>query len=273
MALSFEESKKQALKQAAAPMLMSVSNEVIIDSDNNWKKPENASNYEYYNNEYHDDDLSTVDGNKKITLSTNQINLTQEKNSQYIPFEIPRYYDGFDLSKTALSIYWVNESGSGSVSVPVDVYYNESKIRFAWLVDNDVTARAGKIKFEIQASGTNSKGYEYLWKTKSNDGISVVQALEIKSFIEPDDTWQETFVAKVSAQADRAEVASNKAEAAAVAAEKAASDLQDGIADEVKTALGDNYYTKSEVDGRLENVQVDLTGYATETYVDEKLQQ
>lgn len=271
MALSFEKSKKQALKQAAAPMLMSVSNEVIIDSDNNWKKPENASNYEYYNNEYHDDDLSTVDGNKKITLSTNQINLTQEKNSQYIPFEIPRYYDGFDLSKTALSIYWVNESGSGSVSVPVDVYYNESKIRFAWLVDNDVTARAGKIKFEIQASGTNSKGYEYLWKTKSNDGISVIQALEIKSFIEPDDTWQETFIAKVSAQADRAEIASNKAEAAAVAAEKTASDLQDGIADEVKTAIGDNYYTKSEVDGKLENVQVDLTGYATETYVDEKV--
>lgn len=276
MALSFEESKKQALKQAAAPMLMSASNEVIIDSDNNWKKPENASKYEYYN-EYHDDDLSTVDGNKKITLSTNQINLTQEKNSQYIPFEILRYYDGFDLSKTALSIYWVNESGSGSVSAPVDVYYNDDKIRFAWLVDDKVTARAGKIKFEIQALGTNSKGHEYLWKTKSNDGISVIQALEIKSFIEPDDTWQETFIAKVSAQADRAEVASNKAEAAAVAAEKAAADLQDGIADEVKTAIGDNYYTKSdvytklEVDGKLENVQVDLTGYALETYVDEKV--
>ena len=271
MALSFEESKKQALKQAAAPMLMSVSNEVIIDSDNNWKKPENASHYEYYNNEYHDDDLSTVDGNKKITLSANQLNLTQEKNSQYIPFEIPRYYDGFDLSKTALSIYWVNESGSGSVSVPVDVYYNDSKIRFAWLVDDDVTARAGKIKFEIQASGTNSKGYNYLWKTNSNDGINVTQALEIKSFIEPDDKWQETFIAKVSAQADRAEVASDKAEAARMAAEKAALDLQDGIADEVKTAIGDNYYTKSEVDGKLENVQVDLTGYATETYVDEKV--
>ena len=55
MALSFEESKKQALKQAAAPMLMSVSNEVIIDSDNNWKKPENASNYEYYNKLYLED--------------------------------------------------------------------------------------------------------------------------------------------------------------------------------------------------------------------------
>lgn len=32
-----------------------------------------------------------------------------------------------------------------------------------------------------------------------------------------------------------------------------------------------NYYTKSEVDGAIENVEVDLTGYATEQYVDESI--
>ena len=152
MALSFEESKKQALSQATTPMLMSLSPDT---NSENWSRPDNYTIYEYYD-EYYDNDMSTVDSSKKITLSTNQINLTQEKNSQYIPFEIPRYYDGFDLSTTNLSIYWVNEVGRGGVSIPVDVYCSEDKIRFAWLIDDDVTARVGKIKFEIQAEGENS---------------------------------------------------------------------------------------------------------------------
>ena len=202
MALSFEESKKQA--EAATPTLMSLSSNATTFASENWTKPINSSLYTYYNNEYSDNKVSTVDENKNITLSDSQINLTQEKNSQYIPFQIPRYYDGFDLTKTELSIYWVNEKGAGSTSIPVDVYYSDDKIRFAWLVDDDVTAIAGNIKFEIQARGTNSRGYNYVWKTKSNDGINVLQALEIKSFIEPDQTWQDNFVSRLAANADRA---------------------------------------------------------------------
>lgn len=140
MALSFEESKKQLSEQATAttPMLMSLSDDTVMlaATTENWQKPRNSSIYTYYNDEYHDDSISTVDSNKNITLSETQINITQEKNSQYIPFEIPRYYDGFDLSKTELSIYWVNKNGSGSTSLPVDVYYSDDKIRFAWLVDD-----------------------------------------------------------------------------------------------------------------------------------------
>ena len=267
MALSFEESKKQALSQATTPMLMSLSPDT---NSENWSRPDNYTIYEYYD-EYYDNDMSTVDSSKKITLSTNQINLTQEKNSQYIPFEIPRYYDGFDLSTTNLSIYWVNEVGRGGVSIPVDVYCSEDKIRFAWLIDDDVTARVGKIKFEIQAEGENSKGYKYLWKSKPNDGINVIQSLEIKSFIEPDEQWQETFISKLSAQADRAEAARDEAQIAANEAKQTAADLQDGIAEEVQNAIGENYYTKSEVDEKVSNVTVDLTGYATETYVQEQI--
>ena len=61
------------------------------------------------------------------------------------------------------------QDGYGSFTIPVDVYCSADKIRFAWLVSDDVTAIAGKVQFEIQASGYNSFGDEYLWKTKSND--------------------------------------------------------------------------------------------------------
>lgn len=274
MALSFEESKKLLAEQMAAqaPARMSLRSMAVASEGGNWQKPKNASFYEYYDNEYHDDKLSIVDENKNITLSADQINITQEKNSQYIPFEIPRYYDGFDLTTTELSIYWVNKLGNGGPAIPVDVYYNEDKIRFAWLVDDKVTALAGKIQFEIQASGTNSKGYSYLWKTKSSDGINVLQALEIKGFIEPDETWQDSFIQRISQQADRAEAAAANAQAYADEAKRVALELQDGIAQEVQTALGENYYTKPEVDEALDNVQVDLTGYATEQYVQDEIE-
>ena len=269
MALSFEESKKQA--EAATPTLMSLSSNATTFASENWTKPINSSLYTYYNNEYSDNKVSTVDENKNITLSDSQINLTQEKNSQYIPFQIPRYYDGFDLTKTELSIYWVNEKGAGSTSIPVDVYYSDDKIRFAWLVDDDVTAIAGNIKFEIQARGTNSRGYNYVWKTKSNDGINVLQALEIKSFIEPDQTWQDNFVSRLAANADRAEQAEAKAKNYADQAKQYADNLQDGLEQEVNDVIKENYYTKTEVDQKVANVKVDLTGYATEDYVNEQI--
>ena len=274
MALSFEESKKQAQEQttlAATPMMMSSSANMSTFATESWNKPSNSYIYTYYNNEYSDDKISTVDEAKNINLSDSQINLTQEKNSQYIPFQIPRFYDGFDLSKTELSIYWVNERGAGSSTIPVDVYYSSDKIRFAWLVDDDVTAIAGNIKFEIQARGTNSKGYNYIWKTKSNNGINVIQALEIKSFIEPDETWQDNFISRLSANADRAEQAEAKAKEYAEQAGQYAADLADGLEEEVKATLQNNYYTKGEVDNAIANVTVDLTGYATEEYVDEQI--
>ena len=271
MALSFEESKKKLEEQAFTPAPMSLYRSVEdVSTYVNWEKPANASFYTYYD-EYHDEKLSTVDENKNITLSVEQINITQEKNSQYIPFEIPRYYDGFDLTTTELSIYWVNKLGYGSSAIPVNVYYSDDKIRFAWLVDDDVTSLAGKIKFEIQASGTNSLGYDYLWKTKTNDGINVIQALEIKGFIEPDEAWQEGFIQKLSQQANRAEQAASSAQTYASEARQVLSDLQDGLSDEVQEVIGDNYYTKTEVDEALNNVQVDLTGYATETYVQSQI--
>ena len=236
MALTFEESKKQlaqAMAAAAKPAVMSmhsVDEPVMMAAYENWEKPANASFYEYYNNEYYDDKLSTVDENKNITLSMNQINLTQETNSQYIPFQIPRFYDGFDLANTELSVYWVNKHGQGGPSIPVDVYYSADKIKFAWLVDDNVTAVAGKIQFEIQASGENSKGYKYVWKTKTCDGINVLQALEIKQFIEPDDSWQESFIDKLSAKVEAAEAQADRAAAQATTAKNAASVAEGHVA-------------------------------------------
>lgn len=264
MALSFEESKKQLSQLAATPMMMSLARDTAIAE--NWRKPDNAYLYDYYDNEYSDDKITTVDDNKNIHLGEGQINLTQEKNSQYIPFELPRYYDGFDLSKTELAIFWVNTNEDGSFAIPVDVYYSDDKIRFAWLIDENVTAVAGNIKFEIQASGTNSKGYDYLWKTMCNAGINVIQALEMKQFIKPDDTWQESFFQKIADEANKAEQASTDALGYAQDAQGAVSTIEGIKSDiiEIKESLLDNL--DAEV---ASSMSVVLADYALHTYVDD----
>lgn len=241
-----EETESNTEVQVAA---YSLDNDVAVYStiENGWSKPANYNEYKYYE-EYSDSSISSVDKNKNITLSSEQINLTQENHSQYIPFEIPRYYDGFDLVNTKITIYWVNSKKAGSEDPVVDVYYNSDKIRFAWLIDSDVTALAGSVEFEIHATGENSQGEEYVWKTKTNKGLTVIQALEIKDFIKPDTTWQTTFLSQVN---EAKSAAMNAASEAKDAYEK----MKDGVADEVRAEMN-NFYTKPEVDEIVESVDI-----------------
>lgn len=306
MALSFEESKKQFMQQSATPMTLSMraSAEPAAEpiaayaGDETWEKPENASFYTYFNNEYHDDKVSTVDSEKNIVLNQEQINLTQEKNSQYIPFEISRYYDGFDLANTELAIYWVNKNGDGSFSVPVDVYCSADKIRFAWLVSDEVTAIAGKIKFEIQASGKNSLGQEYLWKTRSNDGINVLQALYFNTFVKPDESWQSGFVQKISEEKKAAQDAAQAAQDALSSVNEALeqtrtlkeetmslyNDLYTGLKDEAAAAVAevlDDYALDTDVSNAIAATEAKIptklseldndAELATETFVADRI--
>ena len=136
--------------------------------DGNWTQ---HTGYKYYES-YSDDNISFVDEDKKISLHKKQHNITQETNSQYMPFEMPRYYDGFDLTTTTISIHYETKDKYHGVSEPVNVSYNDEKIRFAWLVDDKTTHIAGNVKFVIRADGVtfDDKGneYAYTWKLLSN---------------------------------------------------------------------------------------------------------
>ena len=65
-----------------------------------------SEKYLWYS-DYSDNDFSEVDSSKNINVSQNQINLTQESNSQFIPFRMNRFYDGMDLMKMTLLIHFV----------------------------------------------------------------------------------------------------------------------------------------------------------------------
>lgn len=250
MALSFEESKQQLLQQsqtAAKPMMMATR---AVMAETGWTRV-TTPNYAWFDN-FSDDKISLIDENKDITIDASQINISQESKSQFIPFEMPRYYDGIDLTRMAISIHFTNSDKQHAASPAVNVQYNSDKIRFAWLVDGNATHIDGNLQFEIHADGSISdnvgKSYEYRWKSKPTDKFNIVKSLCQDPNCEPifvNEDWVQEIVKNV-----------------ATAVAKEIKDVQVDLS---------NYYTKTEVDEKVNNVTVDLTGYATETYVNEQI--
>ena len=250
MALSFEESKQQLIQQnetVARPMIMKAR---VMATESGWTRVTDPK-YAWFD-EFTDDKISYVDENKDITIDNSQINISQESKSQFIPFEMPRYYDGIDLTKMAISIHFTNSDKQHAASPAVNVQYNNDKIRFAWLVDANATHIDGNLQFEIHADGTISdntgKSYGYRWKSKPTDKFNIVKSLCQDPNCEPiyvNDDWVQEIVQNVAT----------------------------AVAEEIKNIQVDlsNYYTKTEVDEKIANVDVDLTGYATETYVQEQI--
>ena len=182
--------------KSARTMSLSLASEVAtVEETDEYVR---LNGYEWYD-EYQDDKYSIVDNLKDITIDPSQINITQEENSQFIPFEMFRYYDGFDLTTTTIYFRYETSDGYKGKSDPVNVTYNSEKIRFAWLVDGNVTHVAGKIKFEIHAVGINSKGKSYTLKTKPNDKLNVLQSwFDDKEDIVLDDSWVTDLVERVA---------------------------------------------------------------------------
>lgn len=280
--LSMSQNQKLASERSVAPMSRSTAVEVVYASSD-WQKVSNLG-YEFYT-EYSDDNMSTVDADKNITLHQKQINITQETNSQYIPFTMSRYYDGYDLSKAKLQFYFVNREGMYGIDYPVDVYCNDEKLRFAWLVDQNVTMLDGKVMFEIQAIGQNSKGETYIWKTRPNSSMNIIESLAGTTFIQPDESWQEDFMTKVNNAVIEANQAaadarsyvntvksySDAASASAATARQIVDDLDANLEQRIEDIYGDtvgdlvsekmqdalsSYHTKDEVEELINNIDI-----------------
>ena len=130
MALSFGESKRLAAKKAASPANVSVDDidvatlelndedQIAVYDDNGEETFERSGNYTWFA-DYSDDQWSYIDKNKDIQLDANQINITQESNSQVIPFEMPRYYDGIDLLQMTIQIHYLNADREENYASPI----------------------------------------------------------------------------------------------------------------------------------------------------------
>ena len=264
-------STPMSMSLRSAPMLMSLDSlndeGVLVDDEGNrWVI--DKDNYPWYNC-YEDESYSHIDSNKNIIIDNGQINITNEANAQFIPFEMKRHYDGIDLSKMTITLIYVTQDGYNGKAEIVNMRYGEDtdSIRFAWLIDEKVTHIAGSIRFEVQARGVvsdsngNQKGY--VWKSRIGSGISVIQALTFDEQVELDETWMSELVQIITDRVAQ-QITDAGIEEQVKLAQQAASDAQEAAdrAESVVRTVLSNYYTKEEIDG---------AGYATQDYVDSKI--
>ena len=226
--------------------------------------------------EYSDENYSSVDENKKITINPLQTNLTQEARSQYIPFLMFRYYDGVDLMSKNLLIQFENKNGEGSYLAPVNVEFSDTKIRFGILPDESFTAVAGEVRIEIQAIGYTSKGDSYVFKTRSGV-LNVEESLASNGVIEPSVDWTTSFVTQINEKvieanaaareatsaAERAESSANIALQAAADSEITINEAKDELATSIENTVAEKvagafseYYTIAQIDELLDNIDI-----------------
>lgn len=113
-----------------------------------------------------------VNKDRKILLPNENTNIliTRDNNSEEITFEVPRFYDGIDLTTKNLSIYYIRPVTSGEekpagVRENLDLQnYSDETLYASWTVTDKVTNTPGILTFAIIAEG-NGYTDTYFWQT------------------------------------------------------------------------------------------------------------
>ena len=246
-----------------------------------------SDRYLWYD-DFDDDKISVVDELKNIKLDPTQVNLSQEESSQYMPFEMSRRYDNFDLALNArIQFHYVNKEGEEDYVNAINVSYTEDKIRFALLVPYGMTYLDGKVSFEIVATGTNSKGENYKWISKPCKDLEVLKSLSGNGIVDPTTSdWYTQFVRDMDAKITEAQNYAQEAQAAIDTVQtladqaQASADQAQSVVDSAKSELAasvgssistslSNYYTKQEViDSISSSLSTSLENYYTKEEVD-----
>ena len=213
--------------------------------------------YNTYDN-YTDENYVVIDDQKNIGSVTNQVNIVQENNSQYIPFKIKRYWDGIDLMNEGLNltVYYVipsvgdSEPAAGQQMV-VNCKYSDTTVTFGWLLDSKVTSRVGDVRFQILATGNrdkNNEGYynngpsSYTWSTMPNGRLTIYDSLSTDyKDAQPEDfdTWYSNFANQMTKQVSEANASRIAAESAVDTINSKIETLDKEVDDKITDAIRD----------------------------------
>lgn len=252
---------------------------VLAEDEENWTWIENSTYLSTKDKpigkKYEDTNYSTVDSKKNVSVSPEQVNLTQESESQYIPFEMFRYYDGVDLAGSSMkvTIYFVNKDGDFGESDVINFRYNNEKIRFGWVVPVEATLFAGKLKFEIQVIGTSPLGGKYVLKTKPNDELEILESLQGDGKAIVDEGWATNVLQEVKSSATAASNSAENAKTYAQQAQDAKNEINQQINNATETIsasvttlvennISDTHYNKEETDKAIDDAVGSVDGLA-----------
>lgn len=183
-------------------------------NQNNWQM-----DLRYESKEFYIDEHGAVEiRNKTIGDMSKHISVKGESYSQYIEFKTNRFYDGVDLTKMLLSIYFEIPNVGSDENRPVNVYYNDNEIKFGWAIPDIVSQKSSTLNLCIYARGKLEDGKTYLLKTKTTK-YTINEGLDIGSgIIEPTENWYLDFVLQMD---EKVQIATDAATEALASKESA----------------------------------------------------
>lgn len=182
-------------------------------STDTWIKSDKYTDYPIY----HDEQYAYIEG-RTIGDINSQISVQGESYSQYISFMMDRYYDGVDITTKSIWIHYELADGSGSESSPINVYYNDSNVRFGWIIPDQATQQAGDIKIGVWVTGTAPNTKNYLLKTETKIYTIKNGLVPGSGITQPDQNWFEQFVSQMDNKVSTAQGYANDAQASKTAA-------------------------------------------------------
>ena len=240
-----------------------------------WVKSDKYMDYP----KYHDEDYTYIEG-RTIGDIAAQISVQGEAYSQHISFMMDRYYDGIDLMGMSIWIHYELKDGSGSEDSPVNVMYNDSTIRFNWIVPEKATQQSGDIKIGVWVNGTAPNTKAYILKTEEKIYTIHSGLIPGSGITQPDQNWFENFVEQMDSKVSTAQGHANDAQASKTAAAGSAAASAESAAASAK-ALEDNKayvesqketfvgYNKRETDLRYANALIGSASDTTQVTVDD----
>ena len=240
-----------------------------------WVKSDKYMDYP----KYHDEDYTYIEG-RTIGDIAAQISVQGEAYSQYISFMMDRYYDGIDLIGMSIWIHYELKDGIGSEDSPVNVMYNDSTIRFGWVIPEKATQQSGDIKIGVWVNGTAPNTKAYILKTEEKIYTIHSGLIPGSGITQPDQNWFENFVEQMDSKVSTAQGYANDAQASktaaassatasaqsATASAKALEDNKAYVESQKETFVG---YNKRETDLKYANALIGFASGTTQVTVDD----
>ena len=149
----------------------------------------------------HDSVQFEIDENLRIvTVPSDGVvaGVVGDKNVNHINFRMSRYYNGFDMSKFAARIKYVNAGGDANFYSVNDLTVEDNLLLFTWLVDSDVTKYSGTVAFSVNLVKATSAGtVQQSFNTANNSSLRVLEGIEVDMQITPEE--QADILAKMTA--------------------------------------------------------------------------
>ena len=184
-----------------------------------------------------------------ITVPTElrRIGVQYDHNIETVMFDCPRYWDGRDLSAMRVYVNYMRSDGGVGMYLAEDVTIDETDeniMHFSWILSGNATKSKGSLSFLVCAKAVDGDGNEVNhWNSELNREMTISEGLEV----------QETIINQYP-------------------------DIITTLL--VRMESVEYYYedfkrisaeTKQYVDEAIASSDANLTGYATEEYVDGKI--